>query len=154
MEFERGIRESLKRAALGFLIPVVVIGLYSILHLTCYEIHPIDRENDLRRLPFLILLPSTGLAILFGLSAYASFAPKQGVSFIRSLTVIAGATAIAVFSTPPKVNLKTVEQGSWVEIVFPMAVAIIATIAILIYSRWTSSCRLESDARERDNDPL
>ena len=81
---------------------------------------------NLRRLPLLILVPSTGLAILFGLSAYAAFAPNQGVSFIRSLTMIAGATAIAVFSTQPRVNRKTVEQGSWLEVAIPMAVAIIA----------------------------
>ena len=154
MDFERGSRESLKHAALGFLIPVVGVGVYTILYLSFYEIHPIDRENDLRRLPLLILVPSTGLAILFGLSAYAAFAPNQGVSFIRSLTMIAGATAIAVFSTQPRVNRKTVEQGSWLEVAIPMAVAIIAAIAILVYSKWTSARRLESDSLERGNDSV
>ena len=111
-----------------------------------YDIHPIDRENDLVRLPLLILVSSTGLAVIFGLSGYASFAPKRGISFIRSLIIIAGLTAIGVYSIQPKVHRKTVEQGSSMEIAIPSAAALIATVAILFYSNVRSNCRPEANA--------
>ena len=66
MEIERGIQKSIKYAIVGFLIPVFSVGVYWIVYSMFYDIHPIDRENDLARLPLLILVPSTGLA---GISA-------------------------------------------------------------------------------------
>ncbi|MCP4777191.1 MAG: hypothetical protein GY880_23465 [Planctomycetaceae bacterium] len=146
MEIERGIQKSIKYAIVGFLIPVFSVGVYWIVYSMFYDIHPIDRENDLARLPLLILVPSTGLAVIFGLSGYASFAPKRGISFIRSLIIIAGLTAIAVYSIQPKVHRKTVEQGSSMEIAIPIAAALIATVAILFYSNVRSNCRPESNA--------
>jgi UDP-N-acetylmuramyl pentapeptide phosphotransferase/UDP-N-acetylglucosamine-1-phosphate transferase len=73
--------------------------------------------------------------MLFGLSAFASLAPKNGMSFIRSLIVIASATLIAVFATQPRIRRKTVDPDAWLETAIPIAVALIATLAILIYNR-------------------
>jgi len=146
MEIERGIQKSIKYAIVGFFIPVFSVGVYWIVYPMFYDIHPIDRENDLARLPLLILVSSTGLAVIFGLSGYASFAPKRGISFIRSLMIIAGLTAIAVYSIQPRVHRKNVEQDSSMEIAIPSAAALIATVAILFYSNVRSNCRPEANA--------
>jgi len=135
MNLEPGIRKSLQFAAIGFAIPAIVIGLIAFYHFAFHDIHPMDRENDLVRLPAMILIPSLGLAMLFGLSAFASLAPKHGMSFIRSLIVVASATLIAVFTTQPRIRRKTVDPDAWLETAIPIAVALIATLAILIYNR-------------------
>jgi cytochrome bd-type quinol oxidase subunit 2 len=139
MNLERGIRKSLKYAAFGFTIPIVVIGLIAFYHFTFHDIHPIDRSNDLARLPAMMLVPSIGLAILFGLAAFGSFTPNYGISFIRSFIVISAATMIAVFATRPRIPRKTVDPNAWVETAIPLAVALIATIAILICNTLTPS---------------
>lgn len=138
MNLTRGIQRSLQFAAIGLAIPAIMIGLIAIYHFTFHDIHPMDRENDLARLPAMILIPSFGLALLFGLSAFASFAPNHGMSFIRSLIVVAGATAIAVFATQPRIRRKTVDPDAWLETAIPIAVALIATLAILISNRRTT----------------
>lgn len=136
MDLERGIQKSLKYAAVGFAIPVVVLGTFSIYHFTFHDIHPMDRANDLARLLAMMIIPSLGLAILFGLSAFGSFAPNKGMSFMRSLIVVAGATLIAVFVTQPRIRRKTVDPDAWPETAIPIAVACIATIAVLLYKKW------------------
>ena len=135
MNIERGTRKSLQFAAFGFAIPVIVIGLLALYHFTVHDIHPMDQQNDLARLPAMILIPSFGLALVFGLSAFASFTWNHGLSFIRSLIGVAGATLIAVFATQPRVRRKTVDPDAWLETAIPIAVALIATMAILIYNK-------------------
>ena len=139
MNLEHGIRKSLQYAAIGFAIPAGFIGLIAIYHFTFHDIHPMDRANDLARLPALILIPSIGLAMLFGMAAFGSFAPKDGIPFIRSLIVISAATMIAVFATRPRIPRKTVDPNSWTETVIPLAAALIATISILLYNKWLPS---------------
>lgn len=98
-----------------------------------------DRENDLARLPAIILIPSFGLAMLFGLGALGSFTPKNGMPFIRSLMVISAATLIAVLVTRPRVARRTVDPNAWMETAIPLAVALISTLVILTYNQLTVS---------------
>lgn len=141
MNIERGIQKSLLFAALGFAIPAGVIGLIAIYHFSFHEIHPMDRANDLARLPGMILIPSLGLGILFGLSAFASHAPNCGMTFIRSLIVVAGATLIAILATRPRVRYKAIDPNAWMETVIPLSVAIVATIVVFSYARWMRSAK-------------
>ena len=139
MNIKRGFLKSLQYAAIGFAIPATVIGLIAIYHFTFHDIHPIDRENDIARLPAMMLIPSLELALLFGLSAFASFAPKRGMIFIRSLIIVAGATMIAVFAMRPRFRRKTVDPEAWLEAAIPIAAALIATIAVLLHNKWSRS---------------
>ena len=126
-------------AAIGSATPAIAIAASAICHFSFHDIHPIDRKNDLARLPALILIPSSGLALLFGLAAFGSHRAKHGLSFTRSLIVISIATLIAVFATRPRVQRKSVEPDVWMEVVIPIAVALIATIGILLYNKLTAS---------------
>ena len=134
---ERGIRKSLQYAAIGFVIPATVTGLIWLYRFAFLDIHPRDRELDLALLPDVVFGPSIGIALLFGLSAFASFAPNGGMAFTRSLIVVAGATLIAVFATQPRVRRKTThpDPNAWLEVAIPIAVAVVATLAILIYAK-------------------
>ena len=135
MNLQHRIRKSLQFAAIGLAIPAIVIGLIAFYHFAFHDIPPMDRENDLARLPAMILIPSLGLALIFGLSAFASFSSKPGMSLIRSLIVISGATLMAVFATQPRIGRKTVDPNAWLETAIPITVALIATLAILISNR-------------------
>ncbi len=137
MNIERGVCKSLQYSAVGFAIPAAIIGLIAIYHFTFHEIHPMDRQQDLARLPALILIPSCGLALLFGLAAFGAFTPTNGMSFIRSLIVISTAAMIAVFASRPRVPRKTVDPNAWLETAIPVTVAVIATIVVLLYYRWS-----------------
>jgi hypothetical protein len=139
MNLESGLRKALKYSALGFAISAGTLAMLAIYHFTFHDIHPLDRQNDLARLPDLILVPSFGIAVLFGLSAFGSFTPKRGMKFIRSLTVISGATAIAVFVTREPVLRKTIDSNSWIETAIPIVVALSATIAVLVINKWSST---------------
>jgi peptidoglycan/LPS O-acetylase OafA/YrhL len=134
MNLERGIRKSLIYAAIGFAIPAIVIGLFAIYHFTCHDIHPMDRPDDLARLPALILIPSSGIAILFGMAAFAAFTPNNGITFLRSLIVVSAATMIAMLATRPGMSRKTDDPNAWLETVIPLAVGLFATMSILLYS--------------------
>lgn len=129
------IRKALQFAAIGFAITAIVIGFIAVYHFGFHDIHPIDRENDLVRLPGMILIPSLGLAMLFSLSAVASSTLKNGASFMQSLIVIAGATLISVFATQPRIRTKAVDPDAWLETAIPIATAAVATLAMLIYKR-------------------
>ena len=133
-----GIQRQLKFAVIGFAIPGLVIGLMAAYHFTFNDIHPLDRANDLAGLPMLILVPSIGLGMLFGLAAIGSSPPSKRVSFVRSLIVISATTAIAVFATRPRIDRKTVDPDTWVEVVVPVAAALVATISVLIYNKCLS----------------
>ncbi len=129
-----GLRKSLQYAAVGFAIPATVVGSIAMSHLTFHDIHPMDRENDLARLPTMILVPSLGLAVLFGLAAFASFTPRNGLSFIRALIAISAATLIGVAVTRPQMPRKTRDPNAWTEISIPLATALIATIVVLFFN--------------------
>ncbi len=141
MNIERGMRKTLQYSALGFAIPAVVIGLIAIYHFTFHDIHPMDRENDIARLPAMILIPSLGLAILFGLSAFGSFTPQRGLTFVRSLIIVAGTTLIAVFATQPLAYRKTVDPNAWLKTAIPLVAALIATTFVLLYNKWRPFAR-------------
>ena len=143
MNIERGFRKSLQYAAIGFAIPVAVIGLIAIYHFTFHDIHPMDRDNDLASLPAMILIPSLGLALLFGLSAFGSFSPRHGLTFVRSLIIVVGSTLIAVIATQPRVRHRAVDPNAWLETAIPLATALIATIFVLFYSKWRTSTKIQ-----------
>jgi cytochrome bd-type quinol oxidase subunit 2 len=134
MDIKIKIGKSFQYAAVGFAISVVVIGLIAIYHFTFHEVHPIDRQNDLSRLPQIMLIPSVILGLLFGLSKFASSSHYRGLTLIRSLTVIVGAITIVFFSIRPRVHSKTVDPDAWLETAIPVATALITTIAVLIYN--------------------
>jgi Kef-type K+ transport system membrane component KefB len=135
MNIKRGIQKTFLFAAVGFTIPAGVIGLIAIYHFSFQEIHPIDRANDFARLPKMILLPSLGLGMLFGLSAFASYVPERGLTLIRSLIVIADAALIAVIATRPKVRYKSDDPNAWMETVIPISVSIVAAIVVASCAR-------------------
>ena len=131
----RVARRTMQYATAGFAIPAIFIGLLAFVHFNFREIHPIDQQNDLTRLPAMILIPSFGLATLFALAAIGSNAASRGLSFTRSLMFIAAATLIAVFATRPRVQRKTVEPDAWMETAIPISVALVATIIAVLYNK-------------------
>ena len=139
MKLDSRSGKMLTYSAVGFAIPAVVIGLIAIYRLTFHDIHPMDRQNDIARLPGIILIPSLGLALLFGLAALGSFTPTAGMSFIRSLLVISVPTTIAVFATRQSVPRRAIDPDAWMQTAIPVAVALITTIAVLLYNKWMAS---------------
>ncbi len=142
MNVERGIQSFLLFAALGFAIPAGVIGLIAFYHFSFHEIHPMDRANDLARLPGMILIPSLGLGILFGLSIVASSTSNRGMTFIQSLIVVAAATLNAILATRPTVRHKAIDPNAWMETVIPLSAAIVATVVVFSYARWMRSAKI------------
>lgn len=135
MNLKRGIRNALRYAVLGFAISAVTLGMLAIYHLAFSDIHPMDREQDFARLPTLILIISFGTAALFALSAFGSFAPNRGLSFLHSLIFVSSATLVSVLVTRPKVAIKSIAPNAWLETVIPIATAMVATICILYYDK-------------------
>jgi len=135
MKIEPRMRKSLRFAAIGFAIPAIVLGLMVGYHFAFHDIHPLDRANDLARVPVMILVPSVGIAILFGLSAFASSASTNGMSFVQSLIGIAGATLMSVVATRPRIRRANADPDGWLETAIPIGVALFATLAIIIYNK-------------------
>lgn len=141
MDVVHGLRKSLQYAAVGFAIPATVTGLIAMYHLAFHDIHPMDRENDLARLPAMILTLSFGLALLFGLAAFVSFAHRKGLSFIRALIVSSAAALIGVVVTRPRIPRKEIDPNAWTESVIPLIAALAATIVVLLISELRRSQR-------------
>ncbi len=136
MNLKRGIRNALRYAGLGFAISAVTLGMLAIYHFVFRDIHPMDREQDFARLPTLIVIVSLGLAALFALSAFGSFTPNRGLSFMHSLIIVSGATMVSVLVTRPQFPRKSINPNAWQETAIPIATAMIATIFLLHYDKW------------------
>ena len=136
MNLKRGIRNALRYAVLGFAISAVTLGMLAIYHFVFRDIHPMDREQDFARLPTLIVIVSLGLAALFALSAFGSFTPNRGLSFMHSLIIVSGATMVSVLVTRPQFPRKSINPNAWQETAIPIATAMIATIFVLSYDKW------------------
>jgi len=145
MDFSRGLRKALLYALVGFVIPVAFLGLASMYHFMLRDINPRDRENDLARLPLVILTPSIGLASLFGLATLASFAPPDGPPFIRSLIIISAATLVGVVVIRPRPLRKMTDPHAWYAIVVPLGAALTATAILLLISGLKSHEKADGD---------
>jgi hypothetical protein len=157
MNLERGIAKALQYSVVGFMIPIVVICAATFWNLATNEVHPIDRENDIAQLPGMVLIPSIGIAILFGLSALGSFTPNRGLSFLRSLIFIAGSTLAVIYATysdNPKRGNEPIDPSPWItEIAIPMFVALMATTFVLYLGTGseTTNTNLDADSKALDS---
>lgn len=89
-------------------IPTVLIGLMLLL----VESHPIDRERDLARYPYVVSFCAVCGATVGGLAGFASHFPESGgVPFLRCCVSIAvGAGVVRFFTAPvPKIS----ESDQW-----------------------------------------
>ena len=135
MNLKIGALEALRYAAIGFIIPASIVGLIAAYHFGFHDIHPIDRENDIAKLPMFMLLPLLGLAFLFALAGFATFTFNGGLTFMRSLSVISGVALVAVFASRPRLHFKTENPNVWLEVVMPVVAVLVATTVIMGYNR-------------------
>lgn len=131
MNIERGFRKSLLLGTTGFLVPVAVLGSVAACVFAFAGTHPMDRQQDIQRLPSMILTPAVGCGIVFALAAFASYTPDSGVNFIRSLLMIGSAVVLAILVTQPHTQYKMPDPNAWIELVVPLVTAVIVSAAIL-----------------------
>ena len=154
MNLKRGVCKALKYGGVGFLIPVSIVGAIAAFHFGVHDIPPVDRENDIARLPMLMLLPSLGLAALFALSAFATFTFSGGLTFMRSLTIISSVALVAVFVSRPRLHFKTVNPNVWLEVVVPVVAVAVATTVIMTYNRMAGATSHTNRRAEPETDAV
>jgi hypothetical protein len=89
VKFQRKLVESIKWGAIGTAIPAIILGILSGVPLR--EITPMDRENDIAWLPFMVLSPTIGYGFVFALAAFASAfdSPRIAAGLITSGVLVA-----------------------------------------------------------------
>ena len=132
MNIERGVQKSLLLGMAGFLIPVVILGTIKACVFAFGDIHPMDLQQDLQRLPFMILPPALGCGIVFAIAAFASYVPKSGVNFIQSLLIIGSVVVVAILA----VRYKMPGPSAWSETVVAIVAGIIASAVIIGVGVW------------------
>jgi hypothetical protein len=89
-------------AVLASLIGVAFVGIVFGLPVALDAVHPIDRVNDLRKLPSRVTIGAICGAILGGLAVFASRWPRRGVSLVWSVAIIAATAGVArIFTESP-----------------------------------------------------
>ena len=131
MNFRRGFLYAFLFACVGFSIPALIIGLAAAYHFTFNEIHPMDRAEDLKRLPAIVLIPSVGMGLMFGLSAFCTFATARRIRFARAFIFIASAMILSMFLYSPPLNMKGTDPTAWKLTVYPIVAALMTTMVVL-----------------------
>lgn len=83
MNFKRGLIAGMLGTVAGALIPVLWIGGYTLLYWFWHDSPAMDREADLAYWQDYGAGPVIGLAIYFGLSAWATYTPPRKTSLCQ-----------------------------------------------------------------------
>ena len=130
MNMQRKLRRALIWSLVGFAIPVVVLGMVFGFQLIFADVHPMDREQDIAKLPVQLLFPAIGCAFVFALAAYASGVNTPRLDFIRSLMIVSVVVVVAKLVVTPNPRYKMPDPNAWMEIVIPI-VAGLMTCGVL-----------------------
>ena len=88
MNFKRGLIAGLIGTFAGALIPVLWIGGYTLLYWFWHDSPAMDREADLAYWRDYGIGPVIGLAFYFGLSAWATYTPREHYRFVSTLGIM------------------------------------------------------------------
>jgi hypothetical protein len=107
-------------AILGFL-PVVLV-----------DDNPVDRANDLNRLPFRLAFVACCGLLLGGLAGFASRCSKSGLPFLWCCVIIGGGAIITRFLTEPQ--MKDISYIS-LSYLATFVVAVLLAVALAAFGR-------------------
>jgi hypothetical protein len=88
MNVARGIIAALIWAAAGIIVPVVVVGGYTILSWHFNDTLEVDRDYDIAWWRMHAVPPLVGVPIYLGLTAWATYTPKRNHGFAKTLAII------------------------------------------------------------------
>ena len=131
MDAKRKFLRAMKWGAIGFAIPIVVLGAIFVNSLIFGELTPTDRENDLANLPVSLLLPAIGCSFVFTLAGYAASAESPRVSPTRSILIITSVVIIALLIVTPNPRYKMLNPHAWLGNSIPVVAGLI-TCAIIV----------------------
>jgi membrane-anchored protein YejM (alkaline phosphatase superfamily) len=123
--------------ATGFAIPIVVLGLVLGLPLVFGDDHPMDRENDIARLPVVMLIPSIGCAFVFVLAARATSVDVPRISLIQSISIIGLAVVVTLLLVTTGPRYKMFDPDSWIKVAAPIGVGLVMCGVIFAINRRT-----------------
>ncbi|QDV20301.1 hypothetical protein Pan153_49760 [Gimesia panareensis] len=152
MNFKRGLIAGMIGTVAGALIPVVLIGGYTLLFWYWYDSPAMDRQADLQHWQKYGSGPIIGLAIYLGLSAWATYTPSGkhrfaytlGILFLSSVPLM---IVIDQLRGPPPPGRSGYEhQTDWFEVSI-FLVSLLAVACLIILFRWFSSRKPEDTSQ-------
>lgn len=141
MNFKRGLIAGMLGTVAGALIPVLWIGGYTLLYWFWHDSPAMDREADLAYWQDYGAGPVIGLAIYFGLSAWATYTPPGKHRFVSTLGILfLGSFPLIIFldqvfqsSNPPHKGMD--HQTGWSDVlIFSLPLLVVAGLIVLF--RW------------------
>ncbi|QDT99396.1 hypothetical protein [Gimesia aquarii] len=84
----RGMIAGLIGALVGGVVPLVLISLYTITSWYFHNTYEIDRQADIAYWRNEVVYPILGVAIYFGLAAWATYTPKGNYRFTKTLAIL------------------------------------------------------------------
>lgn len=88
MNIRRGLIAGLIGAVLGMVVPVLVIGLYTVLYWYFNETFEIDRRDDIASWKRDGVSPLVGCAIFVGLASWVTYTPRREFRFTKTLAIL------------------------------------------------------------------
>ena len=131
MNVESGLRKAWAFGVIGFAITATLMSVLAAAYFVLVEIHPMDREKDLERLPGMILTPSFGIAALFWLAGLASSASKQSPTFYRAFIWISSPALIVLLMLPIQIRAAVGIPQRLLFAAAPFVAAVLMTVFLL-----------------------
>lgn len=98
MNVARGIIAGLVWAVAGVVVPVLVVGGYTILSWHVNNTSAIDREYDVGWWRMHAVPPLVAVSVYLGLTAWATYTPKRNYGFAKTLAILfSSAILLAMF---------------------------------------------------------
>lgn len=144
MNFKRGLIAGMIGTVAGALIPVVLIGGYTLLFWYWQDSPAIDRQADLQDWQKYGSGPVIGLAIYLGLSAWATYTPPGnhrfaytlGILFLSSIPLMIVIDQIREPLPPGRSGYE--HQTDWFEVsIFLLSLLVVAWLIVLFH--WFNS---------------
>jgi hypothetical protein len=88
MNIARGILAALLWAVAGVVVPVLVVGGYTVLSWHINNTPEIDREYDVEWWRMHAVPPLVAASVYLGLTAWATYAPRRNYGFAKTLAIL------------------------------------------------------------------
>lgn len=141
MNFKRGLIAGVIGTATGALLTVILIGGYTMFHWFWHNSPAMDREADLNYWRTYGAGTVTGMALFFGLSAWATYTPPGKHRFVGTLGILTLCSLLPlifldlILGPSPPTHKVMEHQTDWSDILF-FSSPLLAVACLIVLFRW------------------